>query len=106
MEQSFFQSSAHDDDDVEIYSLRTTIVIEQIIQAADVLHMMQHWHIYHKWNRQLFHEMYAAFKEGQMGEDPTEFWYQGELRFFDNYIIPLAKKLKDCNVLGCRVMCV
>lgn len=28
------------------------------------------------------------------------FWYKGELGFFDNYIIPLAKKLKDCGVFG------
>lgn len=26
--------------------------------------------------------------------------YQGELGFFDCYIIPLAKKLKDCGVFG------
>jgi len=26
--------------------------------------------------------------------------YKGELWFFDNYIIPLAKKLKDCGVFG------
>ena len=30
----------------------------------------------------------------------ANFWYKGELGFFDNYIIPLAKKLKDCNVFG------
>ena len=42
----------------------------------------------------------AAFKAGRMGADPSGFWYQGELGFFDNYIIPLAKKLKDCNVFG------
>ena len=35
-----------------------------------------------------------------MGTDPTSFWYNGELGFFDNYIIPLAKKLKECNVFG------
>jgi len=23
--------------------------------------------------------------------------YQGEIGFFDNYVIPLAKKLKDCR---------
>jgi hypothetical protein len=27
-------------------------------------------------------------------------WYEGELGFFDFYIIPLAKKLKDCGVFG------
>jgi hypothetical protein len=31
--------------------LRATIVIEHIIQASDVSHTMQHWHIYRKWVR-------------------------------------------------------
>ena len=30
---------------------RATIVIEHIIQASDVSHTMQHWHVYQKWNR-------------------------------------------------------
>ena len=31
----------------------------------------------------------------------TRFWYPlGELKFFDNYIIPLARKLKECNIFG------
>ena len=44
--------------------------------------------------------MYYAYKAGRMGADPSEFWYTGELGFFDNYIIPLAKKLKECKVFG------
>ena len=32
--------------------------------------------------------------------DPSLGWYKGELWFFDNYIIPLAKKLKDCGAFG------
>ena len=79
--------------------LRATIVIEHIIQAADVAHTMQHWHVYQKWNRRLFEEMYSAFKSGR-GQDPSEGWYNGELWFYDNYIIPLAKKLKECGVFG------
>jgi hypothetical protein len=35
-----------------------------------------------------------------MAVDPSSFWYKGELGFFDNYIIPLAKKLQECNVFG------
>jgi hypothetical protein len=27
-------------------------------------------------------------------------WYKGEIGFLDFYIIPLAKKLKDCGVFG------
>ncbi|KAG7358992.1 family 3 adenylate cyclase [Nitzschia inconspicua] len=80
--------------------LRATIVIEHIIQASDVSHTMQHWQVYRKWNEKLFKEMYMAFKAGRMGVDPSTFWYKGEIAFFDSYIIPLAKKLKDCNVFG------
>ena len=44
--------------------------------------------------------MYKAYKEGRADKDPSEFWYEGEIGFFDFYIIPLAKKLKDCGVFG------
>ena len=44
--------------------------------------------------------MYAAFRSGRLAKDPATFWYKGEIGFFDNYIIPLAKKLKDCGVFG------
>jgi hypothetical protein len=79
---------------------RATIVIEHLIQASDVAHTMQHWHIYQKWNERLFNENYLAYKAGRSPKDPSGGWYQGELGFFDNYIIPLAKKLQDCGVFG------
>jgi 3'5'-cyclic nucleotide phosphodiesterase len=41
---------------------KATIVIEHIIQASDVSHLMQHWHIYRKWNERLFQELYFAHK--------------------------------------------
>ena len=81
-------------------NVKATIVIEHLIQASDVSHTMQHWQIYRKWNERLFCELYEAYKAGRMGADPSTFWYKGEIGFFDNYIIPLAKKLKDCNVFG------
>ena len=84
----------------DVKDFRATIVIEHIIQASDVSHTMQHWHVYQKWNKQLFLEMHNAYKAGRLGADPASFWYKGELGFFDNYIIPLAKKLKECNVFG------
>lgn len=79
---------------------RATIFIEHIIQASDVSHTMQHWHIYQKWNMSLFLEMSEAFVNGRMNVDPASFWYEGELKFFDNYVIPLALKLKECDVFG------
>ena len=79
---------------------KATIVIEHLLQASDVAHTMQHWHIYRKWNERLFQELLLAYKTGRAEKDPSEFWYKGELGFFDFYIIPLAKKLKDCGVFG------
>ena len=58
---------------------KATIVIEHLIQASDVAHTMQHWHIYRKWNACLFEEMYKAFREGRSEKDPSEFWYKGEM---------------------------
>ena len=87
-------------EDTEFRNLKATIVIEHIIQAADVAHTMQHWQVYKKWNTCLFHEMYEAYEIGRSENDPSEGWYNGELWFFDNYIIPLARKLEECGVFG------
>ena len=79
---------------------KATSVIEHIIQASDVAHTMQHWHIFRKWNEKLFEEMYLAFKQGRTDSDPSVGWYESQIGFFDHYIIPLAQKLKDCGVFG------
>eukprot|EP00934_Nitzschia_sp_Nitz4_P001533 Nitzschia sp. Nitz4//scaffold197_size40390//3052//7063//NITZ4_007510-RA/size40390-snap-gene-0.43-mRNA-1//1//CDS//3329540463//1533//frame0 len=84
----------------DVINRKATIVIEHLIQASDVSHTMQHWHIYRKWNNRLFDEMYRAYINGHAEKNPADFWYQGEIGFFDFYIIPLAKKLKDCGVFG------
>jgi hypothetical protein len=48
-----------------------------------------------------FDEMYIGYKAGRVATDPAEGWYAGELWFFfDNYIIPLAKKLENCGEFG------
>jgi hypothetical protein len=44
--------------------------------------------------------MYKAYEQGRAEKDPSEGWYQGEIGFFDYYIIPLAKKLHECQVFG------
>lgn len=77
-----------------------TIVIEHLLQASDVSHTMQHWHVYRKWNERFFRECYKAYKDGRAETDPSLNWYNGELGFFDFYVIPLAKKLKECGVFG------
>jgi hypothetical protein len=80
---------------------KATIVFEYIIQASDVSHCMQHWLTYQKFNSRLFEEQYLAWIQGMAGEnDPSIGWYNGEIWFFDNYIIPLAEKLAECGVFG------
>jgi 3'5'-cyclic nucleotide phosphodiesterase len=95
-----FYETAPGDNSPEAKNRKATIVIEHLIQASDVAHTMQHWHVYQKWNQRLFDEMMMAFKNGRSDKDPSIGWYQGELWFFDNYVIPLAKNLKDCGVFG------
>lgn len=56
--------------------------------------------VYRKWNQCLFEELYVAYLNGRMEKDPAEFWADGEIGFFDFYIIPLTKKLKECGVFG------
>lgn len=84
----------------EVVSRKATIIIEHLIQASDVAHTMQHWQIYRKWNCLLLEEMTKAYREGRSDKDPFDFWYEGEISFFDFYVIPLAKKLKECGVFG------
>ena len=85
----------------EAVNRKATIVIEHLIQASDVAHTMQHWNVYTKWNGRLFKEMYKAYLDGRSGaKDPSLFWAKGEIGFFDFYIIPLTKKLKECGVFG------
>eukprot|EP00934_Nitzschia_sp_Nitz4_P000910 Nitzschia sp. Nitz4//scaffold439_size10204//5658//9665//NITZ4_009080-RA/size10204-processed-gene-0.12-mRNA-1//-1//CDS//3329551869//910//frame0 len=79
---------------------KATIVMEHLLQASDVAHTMQHWHIYMKWNQRLFAEMRQAFLSGRTKNDPAEYWYKGEMEFFDDFVIPLAKNLSECGVFG------
>jgi len=50
-----------------------------LIQASDVADTIQHWHIYSQWNERFFMECHKAYKESSAVNDPSEFWYEGEL---------------------------
>ena len=97
---SDLEESERQEDAVNIRSLKATLVFEQIMQASDVSHTMQHWHTFKKWNTRLYAELSKAYREGRGASDPREKWYEGEIGFFDFYIIPLAKKLRECGVFG------
>lgn len=99
-EKAFNKTEGFEEPERDTTNRKATIVIEHLIQASDVSHTMQHWQIYRKWNERFFRECYNNYKCGRADTDPSLTWYKGELGFYDYYIIPLAKKLKDCGVFG------
>lgn len=86
------------DDSTENRNRRATIVLEVIMQASDVFHATQNWHLYHKWNERHFFQAYKAFRSGRLTQDPSIFWYKSELLFFDEHVIPIAKQMSECGV--------
>ena len=82
-EKAFSESASGDEDGQVATDRKATIVIEHLIQASDVSHTMQHWHIYRKWNELFFLECYRAYRQGRAERDPSTFWYRGEIGFFD-----------------------
>jgi hypothetical protein len=76
---------------------KATIVLEYLMQASDSFHSMSPWIVYEKWSQRKFEEKYRAFQLGKTSEDPSKHWVQKELECFDNYYIPLAMQLKDCD---------
>jgi 3'5'-cyclic nucleotide phosphodiesterase len=74
---------------------KATIVLEHLIQASDVAHTMQHWHVYRKWNERLFMEMHQAYIEGRSDRAPAEFWYgAGIFRFLRHSLGEETKGLR------------
>lgn len=74
--------------------------LSRLASLTQLSQSTRHWHVYRKWNECLFRECYQAYLDGRAEQDPSIGWYRGEIGFFDFYIIPLAKKLKDCGVFG------
>jgi hypothetical protein len=67
------------------------------MQASTIFYTMQPWIVYEKWCSRDFEEKYVAFKKGRVQNDPSITWLENELEFFDNWCIPLAMQLKDCD---------
>ena len=62
-DKAFAESSKVDDSSTNPY--RASAILQHLIQASDVAHTMQHWHIYRKWNECFFREMYKAYVDGR-----------------------------------------
>ena len=84
----------------ELLDRKATVVIESLIQMADVAHTMQHSNTYRRWNFRLFEEATNAYRCGRVSDPPESIWYQSELDRFDQIAIPLAKRMKSAGVFG------
>lgn len=88
------------DNSIENRNRRATIVLEVLVQASDVFHATQNWHLYQKWNERLFTQVYTAFKKGRLMQDPSIFWYKSELLFFDEHVVQVCKEIAEIGVFG------
>jgi hypothetical protein len=93
----YFTSSNEEDSRI---ALRHSVVIETMLNVADVAHSMQSWELFLFWNRNLFEELYEAFMCGRSENNPTNEWYENQLFFYKIYVLPLAEKMQKVGVFG------
>ena len=48
----------------------------------------------------LFEEMFLAHAKGRGDVCPGDYWYDAELAFFDDVVLPLARKLRNARIFG------
>jgi len=99
-----------DDDPDEVDELKATVVLEQMMRAADVAALLQDWENVMKWSTRLYKELKNGYL-AERGEDPSVGWFDNQIKFFDFYILPLAKNLGltgvfEEEVADCFVQCV
>lgn len=81
-----------EDDLDDVDEFKATVVLEQMLRAADVGALLQDWNNWIKWSTRLYKEL----KNGHLanrGEDPNADWFDNQIKFVDFYILPLAKNL-------------
>jgi hypothetical protein len=93
----YFTSSNQEDSQL---ALRHSVVIETMLNVADVAHSMQSWELFLFWNHSLFEELYDAFLCGRSENDPCNGWYENQLKFYKFYVLPLAEKMQKVVVFG------
>ena len=68
---------------------------------------MQHWHVYCKWNKRLFVEMYQAWLDGRSTTNPADNWYKGELGFFIHSKgggVPYRMKIRSPSFINLSIL--
>mmetsp|Transcript_39074 Transcript_39074/g.94478 ORF Transcript_39074/g.94478 Transcript_39074/m.94478 type:complete len:717 (-) Transcript_39074:77-2227(-) len=79
-------------------STKATLIMEHVLQISTVSHSVQVWEIFLEWNERQFWEAYLAFLEERSSKDPSESWYEDQLKFFDNLVLPLTETGTETGV--------
>ena len=79
--------------------LKMTVVMEVLMQAADVAHNLQSWDHMVEWSCRLYLELRRAYIQGR-GPDVAPNWFKNQVGFLEMYLEPLAKKLDTVGVFG------
>ena len=101
-----FYSTSGDTDDPEAVEvrLRSSSVLELMMNAADVAHTMQSFENFLKWNKRLYEELHEAYESGRCADgeedDPSKDWFGNQLGFYEIYILPLARRLRKCGAFA------
>ena len=74
---------------------RKTCMVEMLMQACDISHATQPWGVYQKFNSKLYGERTAAFRNGRGNKHPKDYWFEGELAYFNDVVIPVATCLSQ-----------
>mmetsp|Transcript_1046 Transcript_1046/g.2212 ORF Transcript_1046/g.2212 Transcript_1046/m.2212 type:complete len:1145 (-) Transcript_1046:169-3603(-) len=100
-EKAFVEQHLDDYGEESRRNYQATVLLEHVIQAADIAHTMEHWNEYQKWNQRLFAECFEAYQQGRAHkkENPSECWYRDEIAFFDSVVIPLAHRLNESRLV-------
>ena len=82
-----------DDLEDDADEFKATACLEQMLRGADVSALMQNFENVRKWSTKLYKELNNGFCSNR-GEDPKIGWFDNQIKFFDFYILPLAKNLR------------
>ena len=82
-----------DDLEDDADEFKATACLEQMLRGADVSALMQDFENVRKWSTKLYKELNNGFCANR-GEDPKIGWFDNQIKFFDFYILPLAKNLR------------
>lgn len=80
--------------DGESLDRKITSVLEHLMQAASLCHMMQDWQIYLKWSQRIFNQ--KRLRSAKL----TESFYENELGVFDDNVLHLAEQHVECKFFG------